>query len=408
MIKAAYTSFVVGSALLTSFSGFAADVAATSDVNTASVPVNDASDNNQKDSAKIEDVYRITVDKDAQIDMKALLSQIDAMLASNPERSKNINKSNFKISMLQARTFEEVLYAAAQKINMQDVAEIKEQIDMAKRQILVRAYIGKVMNDRIKEENLKELYSKVIKDYPKPGIEIGHILVKDENTAKEVIAALDKGEKFEEVAKQYSLAESRDKGGHEDVVPIDALTPQLQEIKQLNVGQHIKKPLPSKKGFHIVAVLSKKDVEAPAFDAVRKNLEAELFKVELEKLTQTLLKTIDVKAYDDKGKEINIMPLLMMQVSPESVAVQPHVAAPTVNNQPAPAEVAKTVEKPSEPQQTEVKASEDNINPETTKTSTPAVANTPVTDATVAENNEPEEEEGFFDKVTKWFKALFS
>ena len=198
MFKAA----ILGSALLTTLSCFAAAEDKAS-VAVSAQDENKANNDNNKKNANVEigDVSRVIVDKDSQIDVKTLLSQIDAMLDSNPERTKNIDKSNFKISMLQARTFEEVLFAAAQKINLQNVPEIKDQIDMARRQILVRAYIAKVMRDRIKEEDLKVLYAKVTKEYPKPGIEIGHILVKDENTAKEVIAALDKGEQFEEVAK---------------------------------------------------------------------------------------------------------------------------------------------------------------------------------------------------------------
>ena len=277
---------------------------------------------------------------------------------------------------------------------MQNVPEIKEQIDMARRQILVRAYISKVMRDRIKEEDLKILYGKVTKEYPKPGIEIGHILVKDENTAKEVIAALDRGEQFEEVAKKYSVAASKNKGGHEDVIPLDALTPQMEELRNLNVGQHVRKPLKSSHGYHIVATLAKKNVEAPTFDAIRKNLEGELFKVELEKLTKTLLKTINVKGYNDKGEEIDILPLLMKQISPENVSAK--TSAPAVEEKKQLKEDATSeAEQPKVEQKKET--SEESVESQ----------NTPQNDATTENSEDKAEESGAFDKALKWVKSFF-
>ena len=66
------------------------------------------------------------------------------------------------------------------------------------------------MNEAIK----KSITEKDVKDHYKPEIKASHILVSDENEAKEIKSKLDAGASFEELAKQESQdLLSKDKGG---------------------------------------------------------------------------------------------------------------------------------------------------------------------------------------------------
>lgn len=379
-----------------------AGVANSADMNNgalASVAGGVSANEQVKDDVKIDDVARIIVGKNEELDVKAQASQIRAALASNPERARAVDGNAFLTSIVQARVFEYVLAEAAKKINLQNDPMIKNQIEMAMRQILVRAYVGRVMSDRIKPDDVQKAYEEYKKGFEKPihGIEIGHILVKDEATAKEVIAALDRKEKFEDVAKKYSIANSKDRGGHEDVLPVDALPPQMQVLKGLNVGEHAKEAFRSPLGFHIVAVLAKKNVEAQPLEKVQRMLEQSLFKSELEKLTQTLLKTISVKGYNDAGKEINIMPLLMKRIEHE--AVQPKA-------QSAPAsEVTKTPTETTTPAKEKTKPVEAQKQENQEKKNEKSKGSVDVSVEDVEEDTD--EEEGVVSKFVKWIKSFF-
>ena len=69
------------------------------------------------------------------------------------------------------------------------------------------------MNEAIK----KSITEKDVKDHYKPEIKASHILVSDENEAKEIKSKLDAGASFEELAKQESQdLLSKDKGGDLD------------------------------------------------------------------------------------------------------------------------------------------------------------------------------------------------
>lgn len=333
---------------------------------------------------KVDDISRIVVDKDAQVDVKKLLAQFEAMLSANANKISVAEANNLKLSMVQAKVAEHVLAVAARKVNLQNDAQVKEQLETLTRQILVRAYIAKVMKDRIKPEDVQKAYEKYKADNatPKPGIVVGNILVATEEEAKNVMKLLDNGEKFEDVAKKHSMATSKENGGREDVVPLDALPPQMEGLKGLEVGQHLKEPFKSPAGYHIVAVLGKQNVEALPFEKVQRVLESDLFRAELEKLINTTIKTINVKAYNDKGMEVNAQKLLTEPVDlkqPAAASVKsPVQAAPAAT--PAPA-----VEKPAA-----VEKKNDKIEQ---------------TDS-VTQEEQPKEETAF-QKGIKWVKSLF-
>ena len=190
---------------------------------------------------------------------------------------------------------------------------VKEKIEEATNQILAKFYVAKIMSERIKSEDVQKAYEEYKKsfDKPRPGIEIGHILVKDEPTAREVIAKLNEGMDFSDLAKKYSIAASRDNGGREDILPLDELPPEMAELKKLEAGQHTRTPFQSLMGFHIVSVFRKLDAIDPLpVEEAKKMIEGNLFKTELNKLTKQLLKTAEIKGRNSNGKEIDLLPWL--------------------------------------------------------------------------------------------------
>ncbi|HDR7351869.1 Foldase protein PrsA [Bacillus cereus] len=155
------------------------------------------------------------------------------------------------------------------------------------------------MNEAIK----KSVTEKDVKDHYKPEIKASHILVSDENEAKEIKKKLDAGASFEELAKQESQdLLSKDKGGDLGYFNSGRMAPEFETAAyKLKVGQ-ISNPVKSPNGYHIIKLTDKKDLQPydEVKDSIRKNLEAERIADPTfsHKLIQKELKKANIKIND--------------------------------------------------------------------------------------------------------------
>ncbi|WP_144613497.1 peptidylprolyl isomerase PrsA [Bacillus cereus] len=155
------------------------------------------------------------------------------------------------------------------------------------------------MNEAIK----KSITEKDVKDHYKPEIKASHILVSDENEAKEIKKKLDAGASFEELAKQESQdLLSKEKGGDLGYFNSGRMTPEFETAAyKLKVGQ-ISNPVKSPNGYHIIKLTDKKDLKPydEVKDSIRKHLEEERISdpVFSKKLLQDELKKANIKIND--------------------------------------------------------------------------------------------------------------
>lgn len=121
----------------------------------------------------------------------------------------------------------------------------------------------------------------------KGGIQIYHILVKDEKTAQEIIDKLNNGGDFAALAKEYSIDTSnKDKGGDLGIVNED--TNFVTEFKTaalaLKPGEITKKPVKSEYGYHIIKAGEKKDATQKTFEESKTEIKTNLEKEQKDKL----------------------------------------------------------------------------------------------------------------------------
>ncbi|UTG82507.1 peptidylprolyl isomerase PrsA [Bacillus paranthracis] len=157
------------------------------------------------------------------------------------------------------------------------------------------------MNEAIK----KSVTEKDVKDHYKPEIKASHILVSDENEAKEIKKKLDAGASFEELAKQESQdLLSKEKGGDLGYFNSGRMAPEFETAAyKLKVGQ-ISNPVTSPNGYHIIKLTDKKELKPydEVKDSIRKNLEEERISDPIfgKKLLQNELKKANIKINDSE------------------------------------------------------------------------------------------------------------
>ncbi|SFA81370.1 foldase protein PrsA [Lentibacillus halodurans] len=109
----------------------------------------------------------------------------------------------------------------------------------------------------ITEEDLQQRYDRMQTE-----IKAQHILVDDEETAKEVKSKLDEGEDFAKLAEEYSNDPgSAENGGELDYFSVGDMVPEFEDAAYSMDVDEISDPVESENGFHIIKVTDKRETE---------------------------------------------------------------------------------------------------------------------------------------------------
>ena len=145
--------------------------------------------------------------------------------------------------------------------------------------------LQKLMEPRIDitDEEMKAFFEENKEAMAEPEqVEASHILVEDEEKAKEVAKKLKDGGDFAKLAKEYSTDEANaDKGGELGFFTADKMAPEFSAAAFGLKADEVSEPVQTEFGFHIIKVTDKKDAK----DAVYKdNIDLIKDKVSEEKL----------------------------------------------------------------------------------------------------------------------------
>ncbi|MER2029243.1 MAG: peptidylprolyl isomerase [Solibacillus sp.] len=158
--------------------------------------------------------------------------------------------------------------------------EIEEELKGVKEQY-GESYESVLAQSNLTEETLKTnirftlLQEKALKDvevtdeeiekyYNQASQELNarHILVEDEETAKEIKAKLDAGEDFAKLAKEFSADPgSGAQGGDLGWFTVGTMVPEFSDAAYALEIDEISEPVQSEHGFHIIQVTDKRDVK---------------------------------------------------------------------------------------------------------------------------------------------------
>ena len=191
----------------------------------------------------------------------------------------------------------ELLSQAAIKKGLDKTQEVQTGVEMAKQEFLIRAYFEDfIKNNPVSEEEMKAEYERVKAQQSGNGerkeYRARHILIKDEKTAKQVLAQINKakGKNFAELAK----AKSEDSGSKADGGLLEwsdgsNFVPEFDAaMVKLGKGEWTKNLVKTKYGYHIIMVVDIRDMQFPPYDQVKDRIEQELMKQKRDKAIQEL------------------------------------------------------------------------------------------------------------------------
>ena len=173
------------------------------------------------------------------------------------------------------------------------------KIENAQRMMLSQAAAEQFIETvQVSDEDLKKEYDDRVGPMQKTEYRARHILVDSEAEAKDIIAKLGKGEKFEALAKKFSKDPgSKDKGGELGWFnPQQMVEPFSNAVVALKNGETTKDPVQSQFGWHIITREESREQAPPPFDAVKDQLKS---MVQTKKL-QDKISALQAKAKIDR------------------------------------------------------------------------------------------------------------
>ena len=184
----------------------------------------------------------------------------------------------------------EILAQEAKKKGLDKSANIQGQIELAKQAVLIRAYLSDyVKANPISEAQLKAEYDVIKNNLGSTEYKSRHVLVEKEEEAKAIIAKLDKGEKFSELAKQSKDPGSKDKGGELGwSSPAAYVKPFGEALTKLKKGEYTKTPVQSDFGYHVIQLDDSRPANPPPFDQVKPQMQQRASQQQIETLVKEL------------------------------------------------------------------------------------------------------------------------
>jgi peptidyl-prolyl cis-trans isomerase C len=165
----------------------------------------------------------------------------------------------------------EILVQEANKRGLTDSTEVKNQVEIARQSIAIRALVQDfIKNNPVSDAEIQAEYNKFKAQSGEKEYRARHILVEKEEDARSIIAKIRDGYKFEELAKQSKDPGSAANGGDLDwASPASFVKPFSDEMIKLKKGQVTDFPVKTQYGYHVIRLDDVRDAKLPTLDEVK-------------------------------------------------------------------------------------------------------------------------------------------
>ncbi len=185
----------------------------------------------------------------------------------------------------------EVLMQEAQKSGIARNAEVQTQLDLARQEIIVSAYLRDYARKHpVTDAEVQREYDRARAQHGEKEYRARHILVETEDQAKGVIADLKKGGKFDELATKNSKDPgSAQRGGDLDWNVPGTFDKQFSEaMVKLEKGKYTDAPVRTRFGFHVIQLDDVRPAKFAALAEVRPRIQQMLVQNKIEELVKGL------------------------------------------------------------------------------------------------------------------------
>ena len=221
-------------------------------------------------AAKAGDVVVATVNG-----QKVMRSEVEMMAASLPPQYRQMPMQMIFPALLDQVINTKLLAGEGRKQGLQNDPEVRRRIVMIEDRLVQDAYEQKEIAKLITPEALKARYDKQIAAMPaEEEVSARHILVKTEEEAAAIIAALKGGADFAALAKEKSTDTGSGANGGELgwFRKTDMVGEFAEAAFKMKKGEVSEAPVKTQFGFHVIKVEDRRTAKPPTFEETEEEL----------------------------------------------------------------------------------------------------------------------------------------
>jgi peptidyl-prolyl cis-trans isomerase C len=183
-----------------------------------------------------------------------------------------------------------VLIQEADKLGLSNTADVKTQLEMARESIIIRALVNNyVSKNPVSDAEIKAEYDKFKATAGDKEYRARHILVEKEDEAKDIIAKLKAGAKFEDLAKQSKDPGSASNGGDLDwASPAAFVKPFSDAMVSLEKGKFTETPVKTQFGYHVIKLEDVRAAKIPTMEELKPQIADSIRQRKLQAYQQEL------------------------------------------------------------------------------------------------------------------------
>jgi peptidyl-prolyl cis-trans isomerase C len=245
-------------------------------------------------------------------------SEVAMMYQSLPDQYKRMPMQMLFPQLVDAIIDRKIVAQAAEKEGLLKDPKVARRLTFTRDSILQDMYIGLHVAKVLTEDKLLKIYEEeAAKHEAEDEVHARHILLKTEDEAKAVIAELDKGGDFVELAKSKSTGPSGPRGGDLGFFEQKTMVPAFAAAAfAMKAGEYSKVAVKTEFGFHVIKVEARRPGKKPTFEETMPEIRKREGQKESIALMTTLRQAAEIKRFDEKGEEIKAEPKKPEAVKP--------------------------------------------------------------------------------------------
>lgn len=195
---------------------------------------------------------------------------------------------------------------AAEDAGMADSEEVKARMAELRQQVMRDVYLQQKVDAYITEERLRAKYEAYVeKEGGQDEVKASHILVENEDKAKELIAKLDGGADFATLAKEHSTGPSASKGGDLGFFAKGQMVPAFEKAAfALDTGTYTAEPVKSDFGWHVIKVMDRRTKQPKSFEEMKPKLRQQLQREAVQETLAGLREGAEIETFPERHEQV--------------------------------------------------------------------------------------------------------